>query len=191
MNTGYRFQSQFNPSDDITVISEKLNREFKALERARNAGSTTNIIRNGTSGGGTGGSTTTIVVRLLDGSLVLSGITELVLDQTAGLILAALSSTAASISVTIAHVATTGLQGGTTAQYYHLTFSDYTKVTTETFVNMHLTGYLHQLAIAAPSNPTTDNMIVYIRKIAGTPNEVRYVTKDTNGDESILHSYTY
>ena len=75
--------------------------------------------------------------------------------------------------------------------YYHLTLVDYTKVTTETFVNMHLTGFLHQSAMAEPSNPIVDSLIVYIRKIEGTPNEVRYVTKDPNGDESILHSYTY
>lgn len=89
------------------------------------------------------------------------------------------------------HNGLAALQGGGAAEYYHLVLADYTKVTTESFVNMKLTGYLRNTAVAAPSNPSADDMIMYVRKIAGAPNEVRYVTKDANGDESILHSYTY
>lgn len=89
-----------------------------------------------------------------------------------------------------AHNNLSGLQGGTGGQYYHLILTDYTKVTTETFVNMNLSGYLHLASMTAPATPAASNMLMYMRTIAGTPNEVRWVTLDPNGQESILHSYT-
>jgi hypothetical protein len=193
MGTSYKRQTYFNPTDSQQILIEKLNREFQALERARAvaSGSTTVISQSGSSGGGgISGSGSTIVIRLLDGSLVLTGVSELALDQTFGLTLAALSGSSAKIGLALTHNVIPSLQGGGTGEYYHLILTDYTKVTTETFVNMHLSGFLHLQSMAAPATPAADSMVMYMRTIAGTPNEIRWVTLDPNGQESILHSYT-
>jgi hypothetical protein len=159
----YKRQTTFNPDDDIPTLIEKITQEFTAIERSHGKQQTT-IVQGGSvsrAGGSGGGSSARLTIRTLDGSLVLDA-TELVVDTTVALLLTALSANSAKLAFP-ADPALVGVQ---------------------------LTGRIQQNAIiAVPTTPSADVAKVYLRKIVGSPNELRFVLLDENGIETIIASY--
>lgn len=160
----YKRQGTFSPSDDLPTLAEKLMREFTAIERAHAQPTTVVVGGTVTRGGGSsgGGPSSGITVRTLDGTLTLL-ISEFVVDtNTVRLLLSAISGS----SVKLAFSPDPELSG------------------------VQLSGRIQQDALAAlPSTPAADKNIIYLRKIAGTPNEVRLCALDAAGNETIIASY--
>jgi len=105
--------------------------------------------------------------------------------------LASMSDISAYISTSVAHNSTTGLQGGTTSQYYHLTSAEYTGSGTGVFARVTSPSFTTP-ALGTPSSATLTNatglpistgvsgLAAGVATFLGTPSSANLKTAVTN-----------